>query len=216
MESPEECRVWLIAFEAHCRGKKLADTPGAAHTTPQTDQFLERCGSKPLLKIISMLPDKDITKQSFASIKKAIEDYIEPRKRLIIADRTNFLQLTQNQGESVVDFLSRINDASVHCYWDSLATEGPNNELVKLRFIAGVRDDGLKLKILEKLQVQPSLTISEIIDFCQMNAQLSEFVTLTPMTTSNEGEEKQVDNFFVTQSPARNVQPFSWFQFKHS
>ena len=167
LESPEKCRVWLIAFEAHCRGKKLSDTKASkTDTSPQTDQFLERCGSIPLLKIISMLPGKDVTKLSFATIKKAIEEYIAPRKRLIIADRTRFLQLTPNQGESLVDFLARINDASVHCKWDSLATEGPTDELVKLRFIAGVRDDHLKLKTLEKLQIEPGMVISEIIDFC--------------------------------------------------
>ena len=137
LDSPEECRVWLMAFEAHCRGKKLNDKPGSDGTTPQTDQFLERCGSKPLLKILSMLPGKNVTKLDFATIKKAIEDYIEPRKRLIIADRTSFLQLTQHVGENVVDFLTRINDASIHCKWDSLRSEGPNDELVKLRFHRG-------------------------------------------------------------------------------
>ena len=111
------------------RGKKLLDTP-VGDTTPQTDQFLERCGSKPLLKIISMLPGQDITKLTFAKIKEAIEVYIAPRKRLIIADRTSFLQLSQREGESVVDFLTRINDASIHCKWDSLSAEGPNDELI--------------------------------------------------------------------------------------
>ena len=141
-----------------------------------------------------------MTRLLFATIKKAIEDYTAPRKRLIIADRTNFLQLTQNQDESVVDFLARINDASVHCKWDSLATEGPNDELVKLRFIAGVRNDQLKLKILEKLQIQPDMNISDIIDFCQMNFQLADFVA---PTSSTKEEDKQVDNFFVAQPPAQ-------------
>ena len=105
-----------------------------------------------------MLPGKDITQLNFADIKKAVEEYIEPRKRLIIADRTHFLQMKQNAGESEVDFLTRLNDASTHCNWDSLKKENPCEELVKLRFIAGLQDDSLKLKILEKLQLNPSTT----------------------------------------------------------
>ena len=51
----------------------------------------------------------------FRKLKKTINNYIEPRKRLIIADRTNFLQLIQNAGESEIDFLARINDSAVYC-----------------------------------------------------------------------------------------------------
>ena len=189
--------MWLIAFEAHCRTKKLRDALGKDGTSPQTDQFLERCGSKALLKIISMLPGKNITQLTFATIKEAVEDYIQPRKRLIIADRTYFLQMKQNAGESEVDFLTRLNEASTHCNWDSLKTETPSEELVKLRFIAGLQDDMLKLKILEKLQLIPSATTTEI-DFCQMHSQLSNFVM--PTTSS---EDTPVENFFVEKSRSR-------------
>ena len=148
-----------------------------------------------------MLPGKDITKLTFSTIKKAVEEYIEPRKRLIIADRTQFLQMKQNAGESEVDFLTRLNDASTHCNWDSLKMEKPSEELVKLRFIAGLQDDTLKFKILEKLQLNPSTTTTEILDSCQMHSQLSKFVT--PTTGSAEGTHASVENFFVGKSRSR-------------
>ena len=71
--------------------------------------------------------------------------------------------------------MARLNEASVHCQWDSLQNTA-NDELIKLRFIAGLYSDKLKLKILEKLQSTPESTMSDIIDLCQMISQLSDFV----------------------------------------
>ena len=113
---------------------------------------------------------------------------------MIIADRTNFLQLSQSAGESEKDFKARPNEASVHCQWDSLQNTA-NDELIKLRFIAGLYSDKLKLKILEKMQFTPESTMSDIIDLCQMTSQLSDFVQ-----SSNKAVESThaSDNFFVT------------------
>ena len=162
-------------------------------TSPKTDKFIERCGTKALLKIISILPGKDVEKLEFEVIKTAITNYIQPRTRLVIADRTNFLQLSQSVGESEKDFMARLNEASVHCQWDSLQNTA-NDELIKLRFIAGLYSDKLKLKILEKLQSTPESTTSDIIDLCQMTSQLSDFVQ--PSNKAAEGTHAS-DNFFV-------------------
>ena len=140
-------------------------------TSPKTDQFFEKCGTKALLKIISILPGKDVEKLVFEVIKTAITNYIQPRTRLVIVDRINFLQLSQSAGESEKDFMARLNEASVHCQWDSLQNTA-NDELIKLRFIAGLYSDKSKLKILEKLQSTPESTMSDIIDLCQMTSKL--------------------------------------------
>ena len=86
------------------------------------------------------MPGKDIEKQPFSEIKRVIKQYIEPTKRLEIADRTNFMLLKQENNESEVDFWSRLNEASVHCNWNNLKSSDPCTELVKLRFIAGLKD----------------------------------------------------------------------------
>ena len=86
----------------------------------QTDKLLEKCGTKALLKVISLMPGKDIEKQPFSEIKRVIKQYIEPTKRLEIADRTDFMLLKQENNESEVDFWSRLNEASVHCNWNDL------------------------------------------------------------------------------------------------
>ena len=69
LENADECRCWLVAFEAHCRSKGIEDEIGDSGTSPQTDKFLERCGTKPLLKIISMLPGANLETLLFQDIK---------------------------------------------------------------------------------------------------------------------------------------------------
>ena len=128
LDSAEDCHCWIIAFEAHCRTKEIEDKLGTSGTSPQTDRFLERCGPKALLKLVAMMPGQNIEKSLFQDIKKTIFDYVEPRKRLFVADRTNFLQISQNGDESEVDFLSRLNESAQHCHWDQLKSSNPSEE----------------------------------------------------------------------------------------
>ena len=209
LDSAENCKCWLIAFEAHCRVKSIEDKidPKVCVTSPKTDIFLELCGSKTLLKLISLLSDKDIEAQLFSNIKKCILEYVEPRKRLQIADRTNFLQMSQLPSENEVDYLSRLNEASMHCGWDDLKKVDPTEELIKLRFTSGLRDEKLKLRILEKIQLKPSSNMEEIIDFCQMSAQLAYYVQ------KRDDSIKETDSFFVQKLP--KVNPCSRCGTKH-
>ena len=202
LDDAEKCKCWLLSFEAHCRSKNITDVINDEGTSPKTDKFIEKCGTKALPKIISMLPGRDVEKIEFEDIKTVITDYIQPRTRLTIADRTNFLQLSQSAGESEVDFLARLNEASIHCQWDSLQASA-NDELIKIRFIAGLYSDKLKLKILEKLQSKPESTINDIIDLCQMASQLSDFVR--PSEKSTEGIPAS-ENFFAAR---KNVKIFT-------
>ena len=92
LDDADHCRVWLLSFEAHCRSKRLQDRVDPhSQTSPMTDKFLERCGTRSLLKIVSLLPGKDVASLLFSDIKKALMSYLEPTKRLLIADRTSFL-----------------------------------------------------------------------------------------------------------------------------
>ena len=51
-------------------------------------------------------------------------------------------------------------------------SRNPNDELIKLCFIARICDDGLKVKILDKLHFHSAMDISQIFYFCQMNAKI--------------------------------------------
>ena len=176
LDNAENCKCWLVSFEAMCRTKSIEDTLTATKNSPKTDKFLEMCGTKSLLKVLTLLPGKNIEEIEFKNIKEEIIRYIEPKQRLVIADRTNFLSIKQNEGESYKDFLSRLNELSVLCKWEDLKSGDPANEMVKLKFIEGIKDEAMKLKVLEQIQARISISLTEIVDFCQMCAQMSSFV----------------------------------------
>ena len=197
MSNADECKAWLISFQALCRTKGIADiTTKGAEKYHKTDKFLELCGTKALLKLISLLPGKDIEQTEFCDIKAAIKKYVEPRERLVIADRTHFLQISQLQNETEVDYLSRLNSAAAMCKWDDMKSlTSPNDEMVRLRFIAGLKDETMKLKVLEKLQLDKSASVEKLVEFCQMAKQLTAFVT-----SENESTDKTCENFHVSKA----------------
>jgi len=170
-------KCWLVSFDAHCRTNHIKDELNAEGTSPKTDKFLEKCGGKALLKISALFPGKSIENVLYKDIKAAILAYIEPQARLTIADRTNFLQMQQGPTETEYDFLARINEASNKCNWDKLKESSPSTQLIKLKFIAGLVDEKLKMKVLEKVQLNPKLTVTELVDFCQMARQIDTFVS---------------------------------------
>ena len=190
LDSADACKCWLVSFEAICRTKTLNDEATKDGNTPKADKFLELCGTKSLLKIVTLFPGEEVDKLSFAKIKDGILSYIEPKSRLVITDRTNFLCLTQGEAETVVDYLSRLNESSVLCKWQELKSSDPSEEMIKLKFVAGLKDEALKIKVLEKLQINPKSTVQDLVDFCQMNSQLANFV--------NNPSEKSIPNDNMT------------------
>ena len=147
LDSAEACKCWIVSFEALCRNKKMDDKVTADGNTPKADKFLELCGTKPLLKIVTLFPGEEMDKLAFIKIKDGILRYIEPKSRLVIADRTNFLCMTQGEGETVVDYLSRLNEVSVLCKWQDLKTSDPAEEMIKLKFVAGLRNEALTMML---------------------------------------------------------------------
>ena len=95
LENAEDTKCWIIAFEAHCRGYAIQDKPEKDGTFEKRNKFLEKCGTKCIAKVMSFFPDKNIEELPFSDIKAKILSYISPKERLTIADRANFLQLSQ-------------------------------------------------------------------------------------------------------------------------
>ena len=81
-----------------------------------------------------------------------------------------------SEGETFVDYLSRVNEISGLCMWDELKTGEPAKEMIKLKFVAGLKNEALKVKVLQKLQVNPKADLEGLVDFCQLYPQLANFV----------------------------------------
>ena len=180
LHEPEAALAWIDAFKARFRAEKKADVP-AAGTTPAdlqvTDQFLFRCGVESLMKVKSLVAPTKLETMAFNEIETVLENYLQPRKRLVIAEQTKFVAITQRNRESSGDFLARLKEAARYCEFGNLKTiADPEAYMIRLRFIAGLQNSEHKLKVLEHLQQNPDATMDDILLVIQQREQTVQFV----------------------------------------
>ena len=84
-------------------GGKKADVPAAGMTPTDlqvTDQFLFRCSVENLMKVKSLVAPRKVEALAFNEVETVLANYLQPRKRLVIAEQTRFVAITQRKGES--------------------------------------------------------------------------------------------------------------------
>ena len=100
-----------------------------------------------------------------------LENYLQPRKKLVIAEQTTFVAITQKMGESSGDFLARLRDAARFEFSDLKTVADPEAHMIRLQFIAGLQNSEHKMKVLEHLQQKPDATIDDILLVIQQREQ---------------------------------------------
>ena len=84
---------------------------------------------------------KKLLDTSFKAIRQAIQNYISPKERVETAERSKLLSVVQGGGESDDDFLARLREEARYCDFEKLkSVTNPEEELVKIKFISGLRD----------------------------------------------------------------------------
>ena len=172
LDNIDEFRTWTEIFDAQARSKELTDQKKL------TDQFLSNAGLKELIKIKQLVAPKTVTTMKWDDIKNVIAKFLEPKKRLLIAERTVFMQMKQHEVESVGEFAARLRTQAVKCEFETFkdTSVDPAEELTRMRLIAGIRDDSTRNKILEK-ELTVKLTTDQIVDFTMQLIQVKEFVS---------------------------------------
>ena len=51
----------------------------------------------------------------FIDIRKDLILYLKPQERLVVAERTGFLQMSQGREEAETDYLARLREAARYC-----------------------------------------------------------------------------------------------------
>ena len=78
----------------------------------------------------------------FTDTEIVLKNYLQPLKRLVIAEQTNFAAVTQkteNSGESSGGSLARLRETARFCEFGELKTvTGSEAYMIQLRFIAGL------------------------------------------------------------------------------
>ena len=99
MES-EETEAWLRALAAKGRAKQIRD---ALEDGPSemTDLFLSEAGMDTIRQVSTMASPQTLEDMSFKDIRQLIMTNLQPKKRLVMAERTRFLATTQGSAEDV-------------------------------------------------------------------------------------------------------------------
>ena len=137
LDNAEEYKAWVDVFEAKARSKKIEDTEEG---NALADEFPSNIGVRELIKVKQLVAPKDVLRIKWREIKECLEKSMEPKKRLLIAERTNFMQSKQEDMESIGEFAARLREQSVRCEFEKLKNDGadPAEILVKTRLIAGL------------------------------------------------------------------------------
>ena len=99
----------------------------------------------------------------FIDIRKDLINYLKPQERLLVAERTGFLQMSQGGEEAETDYLAKLREAARYC------------KFVDLKFIVGLRDRESKLKLLEALRANDNFTVEELLQLIQYRTQAKRF-----------------------------------------
>ena len=87
------------------------------------------------------------------------------------------MAVTQRNGESSGDNLSRLKEAARYCEFGNLKTVAdPEAYMIRLRLIAGLQNTEHKLEVLEHLHQNPNATIDDILLVIQQREQTVQFV----------------------------------------
>ena len=185
-------KLWLLAFAAKARAKKWTDNEDSKEIA---DNFISTCGVKALACVVNVLSPLKIEDLTFSEIQVKINSYLEPKKKLVVAERAQFYARKQMVGESVSQFVVALQEAAENCEFDKLkvATD-PCQDMIKMGLIAGLRNVDFKIKVLEKFQ-SVELSIVEIVEMVQQLENVTEFISAsTKAAASAETNEQEVNH----------------------
>jgi hypothetical protein len=203
LSKPESARTWLIAFNALARSKEWQDTD---LTKKIADNFLASCGIAALEKIQFITSPHKLEEMKFKDIEIALLKYLEPKLKLVIAERTKFNSLTQND-ESIMDFMIRLRQGVRYCEYDKLKTSAdPAEELLLVVLVAGLRDSDVKDRVLDKIQSTPGgLAVDQVVSFVQQFEVRRQFVHARTVASSNQSVAANDDINAVVQRNTNSI-----------
>ena len=177
-----ECRIdeWIKSFVAKCRAEKKEDkvnTDGTVHDLQVTNLFLSMCGQDAII-LRSLISPRNLIDTPYIDIRLAIQNYISPKERVVTTERAKFLSVIQGVGDSDNDFLARLREGARYFDFEKLkAAANPEEELVKIKFISGLRDAEAKLRLLDGIKAKPATSVTEMTESLQFRSQVMAFAS---------------------------------------
>lgn len=175
---PDAVETWIRMFEATVRHKKLKDSQEMKEIT---DYFLSIAGMEAIRKVSIMCMPRMIEELLFVEIKTIILDNMQPRKKIIIAERSKFMQIMQEKNESVQNYVNRLRDKARYCGFNELNTEAApqsaEDDLIQMKLIDGLASQEHKAKVIEFVQIYSNnnMTLTKCVEFIQQVEVINNF-----------------------------------------
>ena len=103
-----------------------------------------------------MAAPKVLEEMNFEEIKNLVLEKLQPKKKLVIAERTQFLSMRQTEAEDVRDYVHRLRNGARFCDFHKLGaantTQSAEDELLQMRLIDGLKEPEDRIKLLEYMQ----------------------------------------------------------------
>ena len=177
----EETETWLRALAAKSRAKQIRD---ALEDGPSdmTDLFLSEAGVDAIRQVSTMASPQILEDMLFKDIRQLIMTNLQPKKRLVIAERTRFLATTQGSAEDVCQYSQRLREAAKFCDFNLLntatATQSAEDEFIQMRLIDGLASAAHRIKLLEYVQsVESPPSLDNCLQFAQQLELIHNFST---------------------------------------
>lgn len=185
LNDPDQAEAWVRQFAATARTKNAKDADGDG-VKGITDLFLSKAGLPSIRTLSLMAAPNELEDMPFKDIRALILETIRPKKKLVIAERTNFLSLKQENGETVQMYYQRLRAASKFCEFDKLGDKmSKENELIIMRIIDGLAIPAQKTRMLEKMQ-DNDMTLEQVLVTLQQMDLINLYNASSGSTTSSE------------------------------
>ena len=176
LQNAESATAWIMSFVAKCRAEKKkvkVNNDGTVQDLQVSNLFLSMCGQDAIIKLRSLTSPRNLIDTPYKDIGLANQNYISPKERVVTAGRAKFLCVIQGVGEIDDDFLARLREEARYCEFEKLKTAAkPEEELVKIKFISGLRDPKAKLELLDGIKAKPAMLVAEMTESLQFRSQV--------------------------------------------
>ena len=112
--------TWLRCFAASARTKKLKGNKKKGGEKEITDLFLATARSEAIIKVCTMVYPTNLKDLIFEEISQIIRRNMRPKKRLIVAERTNFMSKKQQIDGPIIKYLHHLRNASRNYEFEKL------------------------------------------------------------------------------------------------
>ena len=152
--------------------------------------LLSACGTSTYKLLKTLVAPAELSSKSFSDLVKLAQDHYTPKPSVIMS-RFKFNTSCRQEGESIIQFVTRLRDLASLCdYGDSA------KELIRDRLVCGVRDDALQRTLLAvaNLTYDKAYELAVLHESAARNSQLLS-ATPTPVhyTTPRESDPSTKD-----------------------